>query len=153
MEADVERSPMSVGGDEVVIIVNVQTEKLESRMYVPRAHLKGDDDMFRYAFLFVLLVVFSVAGSSCATSGGNIDSQLTLEGSETRVYEVFGMDCPGCHGGLEDLVGNIPAIQQVKANWRTKQLVVTVRPGERLKDEDVYDAIQRANLTVGKRLE
>jgi cation transport ATPase len=73
--------------------------------------------------------------------------------SEIRVYEVFGMDCPGCHGGLEKLVKKIPAIQQAEANWQKKQLMVSVRPGAELSDEDIYDAIRRANFTAGKRIE
>jgi cation transport ATPase len=75
-----------------------------------------------------------------------------MEDSETRVYEVFGMNCPGCHGGLEKLVNKIPAIQQAEANWQKKQLVVTIRPGTELNDEDIYDAIRRANFTLGKRI-
>jgi copper chaperone CopZ len=62
------------------------------------------------------------------------------------------MDCPGCHGGLEKLVRKIPAVQQVEANWKEKQLVVTVKPEGKLNDEEIYDAIQRANFTVGKRI-
>jgi len=62
------------------------------------------------------------------------------------------MDCPGCHGALEKLVKKIPAIQQAEANWQKKQLVVSVRPGAELRDEDIYDAIRRANFTVGKRI-
>jgi copper chaperone CopZ len=73
-------------------------------------------------------------------------------GSEIRVYEVFGMDCPGCHGGLEKLVKKIPAVQQAKANWQKKELVVTVKPGSELDDEDIYDATRRANFTPGKRV-
>ncbi|MHC4216773.1 MAG: heavy-metal-associated domain-containing protein, partial [Planctomycetota bacterium] len=67
-------------------------------------------------------------------------------------YEVFGMNCPGCHGGLEKLVKKIPAVQQAEANWVKKQLTVTVEPGTELNDEDIYDAIRRANFTPGKRI-
>ena len=62
------------------------------------------------------------------------------------------MDCPGCHGGLEKLVKKIPAIQAAKANWVKKQLVVAVRPEAELSDDDIYDAIKRANFTAGKRI-
>ncbi|MDP6909839.1 MAG: hypothetical protein QF371_10050 [Flavobacteriales bacterium] len=73
------------------------------------------------------------------------------EDSETRVYEVFGMDCPGCHGGLEKLVEKISSLQEADANWIEQRLVVTVAPGNDLEDEVVYDAIKRANFTPGKR--
>ena len=108
--------------------------------------------MLRHAFLLMLLGVSLVGASGCTTSGRNINTQVSQEGSETRVYEVFGMDCPGCHGGLEKLVRKIPAIHHVEANWMKKQLVVTVKTGEELKDEEIYDAIRRANFTVGKRI-
>lgn len=68
-----------------------------------------------------------------------------------REYEVFGMDCPGCHQGLEKLVKKIPSVQEAKANWKKKRLIVTIRPGETLSDEDIYDAVKRANFTAGKR--
>ncbi len=108
--------------------------------------------MIRHAFLLMFLAVFLVGASGCTTPGRNVNTQFTQEGSETRVYEVFGMDCPGCHGGLEKLVRKISTVQQVEANWKEKQLVVTVKPGEKLKDEEIYDAIRRANFTVGKRI-
>ncbi len=75
-----------------------------------------------------------------------------MEESGDRVYEVFGMNCPGCHGGLEKLVKKIPAVQEAKANWKEKQLIVIVRPDVKLNDEDIYDAIRRANFTPGKRI-
>lgn len=74
------------------------------------------------------------------------------KGAEIRVYEVFGMDCPGCHGGIEKLVKKIPAVQDARANWQKKELAVVVRPGSQLDDEDIYDATRRANFTPGKRI-
>ena len=53
---------------------------------------------------------------------------------------------------MEKLVKKIPAVQQAEANWREKRLVVTVRPGAELNDEDIYDATRRANFTAGKRI-
>lgn len=68
------------------------------------------------------------------------------------MYEVFGMDCPGCQGGVEKLVKKIPAVQDAKADWQKKEIVITVRPESVLDDKDVLDAIRRANFTPGKRL-
>ena len=103
----------------------------------------------------VVLVLISVAllagGIGCAAPAQS--TAVTGEdGSEIRVYEVFGMDCPGCHGVLEKLVKKIPAVQEAKANWQKKEFIVTVRPGSELDDEDIYDAIGRANFTPGKRI-
>ena len=107
--------------------------------------------MIRYVLLLLILSVLLVCGIGCAATGQGVIVKST-QNSETRVYEVFGMDCPGCHGGLEKLVEKIPAIQQAEANWQKKQLVVSVRPGAEMNDEDIYDAIQRANFTAGKRI-
>jgi cation transport ATPase len=74
-------------------------------------------------------------------------------GLEVRVYEVFGMNCPGCHGGLEKLVLRSPAVQAAEANWEQKKLTVTLKSGIGLDDEDVYKAIRQANLTPGERLQ
>jgi len=105
--------------------------------------------MMRYVFLCLYIILF------CGIGCNNTDKGLTVESmeeSKTRVYEVFGMDCPGCHGGLEKLVKKIPAIQEAEANWQKKQLVVTVRPEVELNDVDIYDAIRRANFTPGNRI-
>jgi len=103
--------------------------------------------MMRYVCLFIML--FCGIGCNATDKGLTVKS---MEESETRVYEVFGMNCPGCHGGLEKLVKKIPAIQESEANWQKKQLVVTMRPEAELNDEDIYDAIRRANFTPGKRI-
>ncbi len=107
--------------------------------------------MIRYTFLLLILPVLLVCGIGCTAANPELATK-SMEESETRVYEVFGMDCPGCHGGLEKLVKKISAVQEAKANWVKKQLVVMVRPEVELNDEDIYDAIRRANLTPGKRI-
>ncbi|MBW8000978.1 MAG: hypothetical protein FVQ80_03030 [Planctomycetes bacterium] len=111
--------------------------------------------MMRYVFLPLILFVLLFFGIGCDTPDKDLAVEPIVESmveSEVRVYEVFGMDCPGCHGGLEKLVKKIPDVQQAEANWVKKQLVVVVQPGAELNDEDIHDAIQRANLTPGKRI-
>ncbi|MHC4648131.1 MAG: heavy-metal-associated domain-containing protein [Planctomycetota bacterium] len=107
--------------------------------------------MMRYISWALVLFALSFCGIGCDGAGQGVVTESVGE-FETRVYEVFGMNCPGCHGGLEKLVKKIAAVQQAEANWLKKQVVITVRPGAELKDEDVYDAIRRANFTPGKRI-
>ena len=107
--------------------------------------------MMRYMFLPLVLFVLLFCGIGCNTASQS-SAVESVEASETRVYEVFGMDCPGCHGGVEKLVKKIPGVQFSQANWIQKRLVVTVDPKVKLKDEDIYDAIKRANFTPGKRI-
>ena len=87
----------------------------------------------------------------CATTGSDF-ADLIAEGSEIMIYEVFGMDCPGCHGGLENLVNKIPGVRTSKANWDKQQLQVVLHPNAEVDDNAIYDAIKRANFTPGKRL-
>lgn len=107
--------------------------------------------MISFKCWFLFLSALLVCGAGCTTTNPNESVKFTGD-SETRIYEVFGMDCPGCHGGLEKLVKKIPAIEHAEANWQKKRLVVSVREGAELSDEDIYDAIRRANFTVGKRI-
>ena len=79
--------------------------------------------------------------------------EIPDDNREVRIYEVFGMDCPGCHGGVENLVLKIPAVLSAQADWKEQRLVVVVKPGSQLDDELVYDAIRRANFTAGKRIQ
>ena len=87
----------------------------------------------------------------CATTKPDF-AELISEGSEVRIYEVFGMDCPGCHGGLENLVNEISGVRTSKANWEKQQLQVVLNPNVEVDDNAIYDAITQANFTPGKRL-
>ena len=97
----------------------------------------------------MLLLVFASASPSIAEKH---QEQPAAQASEIRVYQVFGMDCPGCHGGLEKLIMKIPEVQEAKANYKEQRLAVTLIPGKSLDDATVHDAIRRANFTLGKRI-
>ena len=100
-----------------------------------------------FTFSLILIITFF---NSCLSERAKpaLDSN---ENIETRIYEVFGMDCPGCHGGVEKLVNKIPGVIDSGANWEKKQIVVRIRRGEEISDEAIFDAIRRANFTPGKR--
>ena len=108
--------------------------------------------MARYIFSFMILCVFLIFLNGCSSRLPDTNLASLPEGYETRVYEVFGMDCPGCHGGVEKLVKKIPNVLHAEANWKKQQLAVYVGPNSELKDQNVHDAIRQANFTVGKRL-
>lgn len=107
--------------------------------------------MMRNVILSLTFTVLLTCCVGCATNKQSATVAVT-GGAETRVYEVFGMDCPGCQGGVEKLVKKIPAVQDAKADWQKKELVITVRPESEMDDKDVFDAIRRANFTPGKRI-
>ena len=75
----------------------------------------------------------------------------SVDVAEKRTYEVFGMDCPGCHGGLEKLVKKIPGVVTAKANWRTKTIIVSIADRKAVTDEQIFKAIKKANFTPGER--
>ncbi len=99
--------------------------------------------------LILVTTLFVLLG--CAASRPDI-AELASEGVEIRTYQVFGMDCPGCHGGLEKLVNKIPEVISSKANWEKQELQVALNPGVNLDDDAVLEAIKLANFTPGKRL-
>lgn len=103
----------------------------------------------------VLTIVSALILNALAGCGSNRKSfeYLISDGHEIRTFEVFGMDCPGCHGGLENLINKIPGIKASKANWVKQQLQVVIKPDADVNDESIYDAIRQANFTPGKRLE
>ncbi len=101
----------------------------------------------------VSLAAFFVLIAAIGCDSTNSDVRVLPSGDyETRVYEVFGMDCPGCHGGVEKLIAKIPEVEKAEANWQDMQVAVVVREGAQLDDEQVWDAVRRSNFTPGKRI-
>lgn len=94
-------------------------------------------------------LIGAVAG--CASRGHQAEGGPAT-GGEVRIYEVFGMHCPGCEGGLDKLVRKIRDVEHVESNWEESWLKVTLRPGARMDDRKIHDAVKRANFTPGKRL-
>jgi hypothetical protein len=100
---------------------------------------------------FIPLLILAIA-LGCGSTRPDI-SETAGENNEIRVYEVFGMDCPGCHGGLEKLVNEIPDVVTSKANWEKQRLQVVLIPDSSIDDSIILSAIEKANFTAGKRLQ
>ena len=101
-----------------------------------------------FSFMIILLILFA----GCASNKAEMNEDVTQPAGEVRIFEVFGMDCPGCHGGLEKLIKKLPGVIGATANWEQKQLEIILTEGAELDDVDVIDAIERANFTVGERI-
>jgi len=97
--------------------------------------------------VFIAMSLAMLMVSCAPTPKSNIVSS-----GEIRVYEVFGMDCPGCHGGLEKLVKAVDGVVAAQASWQEKRLTVTVAEGAELSDDAIREAIARANFSSGERL-
>jgi copper chaperone CopZ len=101
----------------------------------------------------IVLTGLAVLGLGYGCGGSSKKLTITEEaGTEIRVYEIFGMDCPGCHGGLEKLVNKLPGVMTCQANWKDQRLTIKLRLGTQLSDEEISVAIKQANFTPGKRL-
>ncbi len=72
---------------------------------------------------------------------------------EVRIYEVFGMGCPACQGGLAKLVEKVDGVSQTEVNWKEQRIKVTFTKEASVDDEKIYEAIRKANFTPGKRLD
>ena len=68
-----------------------------------------------------------------------------------RIKEAFARNTVLVNLLLDPYFKNI--VEEAQANWQKQQLTVNVQPGVRLDDEDIYDAIKRANFTPGKCLQ
>ena len=66
------------------------------------------------------------AGTLQSVVAPSVASQLA---QTTRAWEIFGMDCPGCQGGLEKLVTRIDGVTKARADWRQKSLKVDIAAG------------------------
>jgi len=97
---------------------------------------------------FVLLANILIAG--CASTSQV--RQASESEYEIRTYEVFGMDCPGCHDGVEKIVNKVPGVVDSKANWEAAKIEITLEKGADPGDPAIFDAIRKANFTPGKRL-
>lgn len=100
--------------------------------------------------LIMVVILLSVLG--CFSSRPDV-AEITSSDDQVRVYEIFGMNCPGCHGGLEKLVNKIPGVEKSKANWEEQRLEVVMKLDFDINDSDIFGAIERANFTPGKRLQ
>jgi copper chaperone CopZ len=102
----------------------------------------------RYMIVFILtLAIVPLIG--CATSQQARNPQ---SGGEQVTYAVYGMDCPGCHGGVEKNLKKIPGIVDASANWKQKTLTVTLDSGQPLDDAAIEKAVKDSNFTLGEKV-
>ena len=106
----------------------------------------------RFALVFPGVVLALLMGLGCAAPESQ-SIQVDASTHETRVYEVYGMNCPACHGGVEKLVKKIPGVLTARADWTKKRIEVTVDRQVDVTDEAIGDAVKRANFTPGKQLQ
>lgn len=106
-----------------------------------------------------LLIAITILASSVSTAIAGtfandiIEAQKDTTQNKVIVYEVFGMDCPGCQSGLEKQVKKIEGVADAKASFKAKEVIIELKPGANVTDEEIENRIKKANFTPGKKVE
>lgn len=108
------------------------------------------------SLIIVAMAVFAFASS--AAYAGNVEGKIIVaenDSTQNKVvcYEVFGMDCPGCQSALEKQVKKIDGVADAKASFKEKQVVIEMKPGAEVSEEEIEKRIKKANFTPGKKIE
>lgn len=116
--------------------------------------------MQKYYLYLILIIIITIPvlnaqnisdpAKSSETDQAPPDSVNTA-GQDTLYYEVFGMDCPGCHSMLEKQIGKLSAVQESTADWVKQQVMVIVKKDSVLEEKVLYKSIEMANFTPGKK--
>jgi len=104
--------------------------------------------------LIFLAAVFAFMIMSPAAVGQSADDEKTQVAdrkTDTLEFTVYGMDCPGCEGGLEKQVNKIESVETSEANWRKQQLKVIPEKGAAVDIKALEKRIKKANLTLDKK--
>ena len=109
--------------------------------------------------LLLIAVAFVLSLSANPVFAGDVEYEtFTAEKDTTSqknvvCYEVFGMDCPGCQSALEKQVKKIDGVAGAKASFKEKQVVIELKPGAKVSQEEIEKRIKKANFTPGKKIE
>jgi len=99
----------------------------------------------------ITILTIAAAGliTGCATSRPLAQEDHS---SDEVVYEVFGMDCPGCHGGVEKNLVKLSGVVAASANWKQKTVTLHVAEGAAVEDAQIKQAVEDSNFTLGRQL-
>lgn len=108
--------------------------------------------MIQTRILYTLIIaIVSMVAVAAQGRTGQSESVLPTEKTvqpDTLVYTVYGMDCPGCEGGLEKQVNKIHSVKSSRANWKRQELVVIVRKDSILNIEELDRRVKKSNFTL-----
>ena len=101
------------------------------------------------ALLFVLLISNTANAQNQVLD--NSDTQIPKDAqTDTLVFTVYGMDCPGCEVGLEKQVNKIEAIKFSDANWLKQELRIVLVQDSTLNPKELEKRVKKANFTLEK---
>jgi copper chaperone CopZ len=106
----------------------------------------------------IIIALAAFAFANTAVYAGNIEEKIIIAENDTTqnkvvCYEVFGMDCPGCQSALEKQVKKIDSVADAKASFKEKQVVIEMKPGVKVSEDEIKKRIKKANFTPGKKIE
>jgi len=91
--------------------------------------------------LFLTIVIFFIPTAIYSQSQSNSKG-------DTLTFTIYGMDCPGCEGGLEKQVNKIPSVRFSEANWVKQELKVVVKQDSTLNLAELNKRVKKANFTL-----
>jgi copper chaperone CopZ len=100
--------------------------------------------------IWVVVLACCMACMSGCSTNSTLSTGTDLQ---TVTYQVFGMDCPGCHGGLEKNIRKISGVAFARANWKGQTVTIGMKAGENVAETDIAEAIRRSNFTMGKKVD
>ena len=104
-----------------------------------------------------MIILFAVLFLSPALEAQNdvgLDSVSQIKQniqSDTLVFTVYGMDCPGCEGGLEKQINKIQFVQFSKADWVKQELRIVLAKNSILNMGELEKRVKKANFTLEKK--
>ncbi|HKJ78666.1 MAG TPA: heavy metal-associated domain-containing protein [Prolixibacteraceae bacterium] len=108
------------------------------------------------ALLFLFALIMSTTANSVFAASSEkpvfVSEKDTTQNSIV-CYEVYGMDCPGCQSALEKQVKKIDGVADAKASFKEKQVIVELKAGANVSEEEIEKRIKKANFTPGKKIE
>ena len=90
----------------------------------------------------LILTVVALVGCKTTPPATETEAATTQTG-----YEVFGMDCPGCHGGLEKNLRKIDGVVDASANWSKKTVTITMKEGAQVDPAEIEKAVKDSNFS------
>lgn len=103
----------------------------------------------KYAQMTAALSMLAMV-AGCSTPASQMNQSNSPQNAVT--YEVYGMDCPGCHGGLEKNLEKIPGVLAASANWKKQRVTLSLEDAATVSTEQVTQAVEDSNFTLGEKI-
>lgn len=107
-------------------------------------------------YIYLILIIFfsiSILKAQDKSEQSKSDNQARLPAEnavqDTLYFQVFGMDCPGCHGTLEKQVNKLNAVDHSKGDWVNQEVMIIVKKDSVLIERELFEKIEKANFTPG----